>query len=77
MVLDDIRNNKVFLVIVTKDLLLNTKKTLTDKTSFYNVPILFDFDQELLNKSIGKSMIKVIGIKDKNAASKIISMQKV
>lgn len=72
-VLEYIRTNKVKLVFLASDAMINTTKRITDKTSFYHVPLNHDFTTEELNKAIGTNNRKVIGITDPNFTKMIFS----
>ncbi|AKP66661.1 L7Ae/L30e/S12e/Gadd45 family ribosomal protein [Companilactobacillus ginsenosidimutans] len=68
--LQGVRDNTVKLVIMASDCSARTKKTLTDKTDFYNVVLIESFTSEELKKSIGKDR-KVMGITDTGIARRL------
>ncbi|WP_125768580.1 L7Ae/L30e/S12e/Gadd45 family ribosomal protein [Companilactobacillus furfuricola] len=65
-----IRDKSVKLVIMASDCSERTKKTLNDKTSYYEVPIIDVFSSDELKKSIGKDR-KVMGITDLGIARRL------
>jgi len=72
-VVENIRKNRVYLVFLASDTKENTTKKVSDKSKFYNVKLIKDFNTEELNRAIGTNNRKVIGIKDKNFAKMILS----
>lgn len=75
LTVNEIRQQKVKLVIVTKDASENTKKKITDKSKFYKTACLVVFSEGEITGAIGKPR-KVIGIKDAGFANKIMSLIK-
>jgi len=67
----ELKKNKVDLVIIASDASDNTKKTFIDKSTYRNIEYTIFSTKAELGHSIGKSPRAVIGIKDKNFASKI------
>lgn len=72
--IEDIRKNKVFTVIVSSDTGETSKKKILDKCKFYKVPCFVVLDKEVLSKSVGKGNISSIGIKSIGGAQKIIKI---
>lgn len=71
IVLDNIRNHKAKLIIVTSDLSERTLKQITDKSNYYKVPICkVDFDSYEMIDAIGKPR-KIIAIMDNGFAKKL------
>ncbi|MHA6251257.1 L7Ae/L30e/S12e/Gadd45 family ribosomal protein [Oceanobacillus sp. CAU 1775] len=74
-ILRDIRSNKAKLVLLANDIGYQTKKRLTDKSNYYNVPcIIVDEDRETLANAIGKSERVAIAILDAGFAKKFKSL---
>lgn len=71
-VIDRLRKNELFLVILANDASDNTKKKINDKCKTYETKVLMDFNAEQISKSLGKSDVKVLGITDRGFASLII-----
>ncbi len=67
-VLDGIKSKTLYLVFLANDASLNTKKRITDKAKFYDIPVCEDFNSDELSKAIGKTNRKVLGITDANFA---------
>lgn len=72
--LNDIRSQKVYFVIIADDASDNTKKKLTDKCLFYHTDYMIEGDSDSISKAIGKMNRVAIGIIDKGFANKIKSM---
>ncbi|HOO43697.1 MAG TPA: ribosomal L7Ae/L30e/S12e/Gadd45 family protein [Bacillota bacterium] len=72
-VLEYIKKKDVYLVFLASDAMSNTTKRITDKTHFYNVSLNQSFNTDELNKAIGTSNRKVVGITDKNFTNMILS----
>jgi ribosomal protein L7Ae-like RNA K-turn-binding protein len=64
IVLMTIRNNQAKLVVLASDAGINTTKRITDKSAFYNVPLIHEFSSEAISNAIGKTNRKVIVITD-------------
>lgn len=74
--IEDIRKNKVFAVIIAIDTGETSKKKIVDKSIFYKVPYFVISSKEELSKAIGLNNISSIGIKSIGGANKIINMMK-
>ena len=66
MVVEAIRQGKVFLVFLANDAGLNTSKKIKDKAKFYNVEVNESYSSSELSSAIGKNNRMVVGISDKN-----------
>ncbi|MBR3121542.1 ribosomal L7Ae/L30e/S12e/Gadd45 family protein [Oceanobacillus profundus] len=73
-ILKDIRSNRAKLVIIASDIGPQTKKKLTDKCNYYEVPYRIADDRETLSNAIGKSHRVAIAILDTGFAAKIKSL---
>ncbi|MBP2077694.1 YlxQ family RNA-binding protein [Oceanobacillus polygoni] len=73
-ILKDIRSNRAKLVIIASDIGPQTKKKLTDKCNYYEVPFKIADDRETLSHAIGKSQRVAIAILDAGFATKIKSL---
>lgn len=74
--IEDIRKNKVYTVIISADTGETSKKKIVDKCIFYRVPYFIILDKESLSKAVGKGNISAIGVKSIGGADKIINMLK-
>lgn len=73
-ILRDIRSQKAKLVLLAADIGDQTKKKLTDKCTYYQIPfIIVDEDRETLSNAIGKSHRVAIAILEAGFAKKIKS----
>ena len=74
-ILRDVRGEKAKLVLLANDIGPQTRKKLTDKCKFYEVPlVIVEEDRELLSNAIGKSHRVAIAILDAGFAKKIKSL---
>lgn len=71
LVVREVRRNKAYLVLLSKDASKNTQKKLTDKCNTYSVPICYVEDRESLGHAIGKEARVVVAIMEKGFANKI------
>ncbi|OIJ13124.1 50S ribosomal protein L7 [Anaerobacillus alkalidiazotrophicus] len=74
LVIKGIRKKNVYLVIVADDASLSTKKKIQDKCNFYNVPLKFTGNREMLGSAIGKHERVVVGVIDEGFATKLLSI---
>lgn len=74
-VLNAIKNKSANLVIIASDATDNTKKLFTDKTTFYEIPIIFHSDKRNLGCAIGKDNRSSIAVLDENFAKAIIKIK--
>ncbi len=73
MVLDAIRKKRAFVVFLASDAGPNTTKRITDKSTFYTVPLITAFTGDELSAAIGKDNRKVICITDHRFAEMVNS----
>jgi ribosomal protein L7Ae-like RNA K-turn-binding protein len=66
-----IKANKIYLVILSKDATYNTKKKFNSMCVKNNIPIIFWGKSEELSKAIGKESSKVFGIIDEGFAREL------
>ena len=69
-VTDAIRKKKIYLVFLASDAGVNTTKKITDKTKYYEVPLVNTYTSDELSSAIGKKRM-VIGITDLGFATSI------
>ena len=73
-IIKNIRNKEAKLVLLARDVGNQTKKKITDKCTYYEVPyIIVDEGREELSHAIGKSQRVAVAILDKGFAKKIQS----
>lgn len=74
-IVKDIQNKRAKLVLLANDIGPQTKKKLTDKCKYYEIPwIVIDEDREVLSKAIGKTKRVGVAILDAGFAAKIKSL---
>ncbi|WP_456275458.1 YlxQ family RNA-binding protein [Bacillus sp. AK128] len=71
LVVKEIQRNKVNLVLLSRDASKNTEKKITDKCSYYRIPLSRVDDRYELGQAIGKDARVVIGIQDAGFAKKL------
>ena len=70
--LKDIKNKKVYFVLIAKDASDNSKKKITDKCHFYKCAYMIDLDKESITRAIGRvDVVSAVGIKDHNLIKKL------
>ncbi|ADU30714.1 YlxQ family RNA-binding protein [Evansella cellulosilytica] len=74
LVIKSIQKQKSFFVIVSEDASQNTKKKVTDKCKYYNIPYAIKGNRESIGRAIGKEERVVIGIEDAGFARKMRSI---
>ncbi|KIL50512.1 hypothetical protein KP77_18870 [Jeotgalibacillus alimentarius] len=74
LVIKEVRNSKAKLVLLSEDASANTTKKVTDKASFYKVPVRMVKDRYLLGQLIGKDARVTVAVLDKGFADKLISL---
>jgi ribosomal protein L7Ae-like RNA K-turn-binding protein len=70
----DIQRQKAKLVLIANDTGKQTKKKLTDKCSFYEIPCYEVDDRETLSQAIGKAGRVAIAVLDQGFAKKLQSL---
>lgn len=75
-VLDSIRANKAYLVLVASDASANTKKKMFDKSKYYNIECLEITDSITLSNTVGKIGRMYLAITDENFAKMILNKLK-
>lgn len=66
IVIEGIRNKKVFYVFLASDASMNTKKKINDKCNYYKVLVCDKYSSEELSNAIGVNGRMVIGITNKD-----------
>ncbi len=73
LVINNVRANKVELVLLATDASDNTKKKVNDKCKTYNTKVLCLFTSDEMSNAIGKDNRKVLGVLDKGFAKGFLS----
>ncbi len=74
LVLKEIRSGKAKLVLLAQDASKNTAKRMTDKTTYYKVPLRHVENRQLLGHAIGRDERVVVAVLDEGFAKKLLSM---
>ena len=70
--LKEIKNKKVYCVVVASDASDNSKKKIIDKCTYYKCDYVVCLDKESITKSIGRvDLVSAVGIKDSNLVKKL------
>jgi len=69
-----VKERKAFLVLVADDASDNTKKNFRNMCAFYEVPIVFCADKEVLGHSIGKVFRACTAVTDEGFARAILKL---
>lgn len=67
-----VKSGTAYLVIISCDASKNTKKLFDQKCDYYNIPVIYLGDKELLGKYTGNEMRTSIAVLDRNFAEQII-----
>lgn len=70
--LEAIKKGSAMLVIIAEDASDNTRKLFTDKSTFYEVPVISYGTKESLGRAIGKDLRAAVGVCDAGLADAII-----
>jgi ribosomal protein L7Ae-like RNA K-turn-binding protein len=73
-IIKDIQRQKAKLVLIASDTGKQTKKKISDKCKYYEIPLFVVDDRDTLSQAIGKSGRVAISILDDGFANKITSL---
>lgn len=73
-IVKEIQSRRAKLVLIASDIGPQTRKKLTDKCKFYEIPFVIADDKETISHAIGKSQRVAIAILDAGFATKIKSL---
>lgn len=76
LTVNEVRKNRVKVVLLASDASNNTKKLIYDKCQFYKVFVIDTYSSAEISNSIGKENIKVIGISDEGFSKLLLSQKK-
>lgn len=74
LVIKGIQNGRISLVIITIDASENTKKKISDKCTYYDVPYKIIFERDELGQSIGKFSRVVVGVTDNGISKQLMKL---
>jgi len=75
-VVKGIQQGNVFYVIITEDASANSRKKITDKCSFYEVPFKEVFDRDSIGHAIGKISRITVGVTDQGFSKQLEKLLK-
>ncbi len=73
-IINEVRNQKAKLVLMSNDISKGTRKKLTDKCSYFNVPYVEVDDRYTLGKALGKPERVAVAILDDGFAKKLLTL---
>lgn len=74
---DEQRNRvSLYLVILSNDASDSTKRKFRNHCTEKQIPLIEDFSKEELGIAIGRAEIKILALKDKNMADKLLELYK-
>lgn len=73
-VVQKIRSGQAKLVLIANDAGFHTKKKLTDKTNYYDVPLLNYFDRRTLGQALGKGERVTVAVTDTGFAAQLLKL---
>ncbi|EIT85119.1 hypothetical protein A374_12505 [Fictibacillus macauensis ZFHKF-1] len=71
LVIKAIQRQKARLVLVSSDASSNTKKKMTDKCTYYNVPVKWVEDRYSLGNAVGKDYRVAVAVTDEGFTKKL------
>lgn len=72
---DEQRNRiNLYLIILSDDASDSTRRKFRNHCSEKEIPLIEDFTKEELGYAIGRAEVKILAIKDKNMAEKLLSL---
>ena len=73
LVLKEVRSGKAKLVLLSEDASVNTTKRITDKTTYYNVPMRKVENRQQLGHAIGRDERVVVAVLDEGFAKRRVA----
>ncbi|SHN16673.1 YlxQ family RNA-binding protein [Gracilibacillus kekensis] len=74
LIVKEIQSKKSKLVLIASDTGDQTRKKLTDKCVFYNIPFFFVDERETLSQAVGKSGRVAVSIHEQGFAKKLMTL---
>lgn len=74
LVVKEIRNARAKLVLLSEDASANTTKKISDKCTYYQIPLRSVNDRYILGQAIGKDARVVVAVTDSGFANKLMSL---
>ncbi len=76
-IIKEVQAKKAQLILIVSDIGEQTRKKITDKCKFYDIPYVFVDDRETLSRAIGSKDRVAVAIMDKGFANKLETLLKV
>nr|WP_141189307.1 YlxQ family RNA-binding protein [Terrilactibacillus laevilacticus] len=73
-VIQSIRAKKAFAVIMANDASKRTKKTISNKCNYYDVPLLIVDNREVLGRAIGQPERVLVAVTDQGFGQRMIAL---
>jgi ribosomal protein L7Ae-like RNA K-turn-binding protein len=74
LVIKEVRNVRAKLVLLSEDASANTTKKISDKCTYYQIPLRTVSDRYILGQAIGKDARVVVAVTDSGFANKLMSL---
>lgn len=74
LVIKAIQKKRVYFVLIASDASDNTKKKISDKCSYYDIPYVYFENRHSIGQAIGKAERVTVGMLDKGFANKFRSL---
>ncbi|HLR14571.1 MAG TPA: YlxQ family RNA-binding protein [Bacillota bacterium] len=76
-IIKEIQHKKAYLILLASDTGEQTRKKITNKCQFYDIPYVFVDDRQTLSQAIGATDRVAVAIMDKGFARKLTMLLKV
>ena len=74
LVIKEVRSARAKLVLLSEDASANTTKKISDKCTYYQIPLRAVSDRYILGQAIGKDARVVVAVTDSGFANKLMSL---
>ncbi|WP_058307774.1 YlxQ family RNA-binding protein [Gracilibacillus massiliensis] len=74
LIVKEIQSKKSKVVLIASDIGDQTRKKLTDKCTYYNIPYFFVDERETLSQAVGKSGRVAVSIHEHGFAKKLMTL---
>lgn len=74
LVVKEVRSSRAKLVLLSEDASANTTKKISDKCTYYQIPLRTVSDRYILGQAIGKDARVVVAVTDSGFANKLMSL---
>lgn len=70
-----LNKSQIYLIIISEDVSENTENKFKVKCEKFNIPLIKCYDEFTLGSVLGRESMKVLAIKDKNMANKLLNLR--